>query len=252
MENRDITACIILIGNEILSGRTQDKNLNFLAKQFTEMGIALAHARVIGDREEEIVATLREVQPKYTYIFTTGGIGPTHDDITTECVAKAFNVPVIRHPEALRRLQAHYGSPELLNEARLKMADVPEGCALVDNPVSAAPGYYMHNVFVLAGVPSIMQAMFGSIRPLLKGGQKMLSRTVSAYITEGVIAVALGQIQQANAEVEIGSYPFMKDGKLGTSLVVRGVDEAKIAAAAGAIESLLKHYTPDIFSGELA
>lgn len=233
------TACMLVIGNEILSGRTQDKNLNWLAGKLTERGIRLAEARVIPDVAKVIIATVNEVRARYDYVFTSGGIGPTHDDITAECIARAFGVKLHRDAEAKRRLEAHY-TPDMLNEARLKMADVPEGAALIDNPVSAAPGFRVENVYVMAGVPSIMQAMFESIAPTLNGGPPTLSVTVSAFVTEGTIAEELTAIQKRFADIEIGSYPFIQQGKLGTSLVARGADAARLAEVKRELEVLFK------------
>lgn len=238
-------ACLIIIGNEILSGRTQDKNLAWLAAQLGEIGIRLMEVRVIPDIGETIVETLNACRARFDYVFTTGGIGPTHDDITTEFVAKAFQKPVIRHPEAERRLLAHY-TPDMVNEARLKMADVPEGAELIDNPVSAAPGYRIGNVFVMAGVPRIMQAMFDNIKGQLRGGAKILSRSVAAYITEGTIAAELTAIQGSFPDVEIGSYPFMQSGRLGTSLVARGTDAARLSLCYDAIGAMLERFNAEI------
>ncbi|MBV8939419.1 MAG: competence/damage-inducible protein A [Alphaproteobacteria bacterium] len=236
------TACIIIIGNEILSGRTEDVNLHWLAQALGEMGIRLRESRVILDDEAAIVETVNACRKRFDYIFTTGGIGPTHDDITSASIAKAFGVELARHPDAEAALRAHYGT-ERLNAPRLKMADIPRGAELIANPVSAAPGYYLENVFVMAGVPVIMRAMFNDIRHLLKGGPPLLSRTLSAHVTEGMIAEALAQIQHSHREVEIGSYPFIKDGRLGVSLVVRGTDGAALEKAAEEIEGLLHRHT---------
>lgn len=224
------TAAILLIGNELLSGRTQDKNLAYIATKLVELGIAHVEARVIPDIENVIVHTVNELRAKVDYLFTTGGIGPTHDDITSACVAKAFGVKLIRHPEAVKRLEAHYRDrPQVLNEARLQMADIPEGAKLVDNPVSGAPGFNIGNVYVMAGVPSIMQAMFDNIAVELKGGEKKKSRTVTTNVPEGDLADGLRALQENYAEIDIGSYPFIRSGVLGTSLVIRGFDEVEMA-----------------------
>src|ERR1051325_270508 len=175
---KPITACVLIIGNEILSGRTQDANLAFLAQGLNEIGIRLREARVIPDDAETIVAAVNEVRRKFDYVFTTGGIGPTHDDITAQCIADAFGVPLILHPEARRLLEGHY-PPGALNEARLRMAHMPEGSSLLLNPISRAPGFRIGNVFVLAGVPQVMQATFNELRHHLRGGAKMLRRSVS-------------------------------------------------------------------------
>ncbi|NDF13144.1 MAG: competence/damage-inducible protein A [Proteobacteria bacterium] len=233
-------AALAIIGNEILSGRTQDTNLAYLAKFLNELGIRLMEVRVVPDVESDIIDSVAALKKRYTYVFTTGGIGPTHDDITTASIAKMFGKPIEAHPDALRRLEKHYSSAgQPFNEARRKMAIVPVGATLIDNPISVAPGFYIENVFVLAGVPKIMQAMLDGLRPMLKGGTPMHSVTVSTYLTEGMIASELGTVQEKNPEVEIGSYPFIRDGKLGTSLVMRGYEMEKIHVATAAVKQLI-------------
>jgi molybdenum cofactor synthesis domain-containing protein len=239
------TACMIVIGNEVLSGRTADKNLSWIAKELTSIGIRLAEARVIPDVEQAIIDAVNACRPLYTYVFTSGGIGPTHDDITSRAIAHAFGLPLERSKEAEAVLEKHYGRAEL-NAARLKMADIPKGASLIANPVSAAPGFKIDNVHVMAGVPVIMQAMFDGVKHTLRGGPVVLSRTLSAYITEGVIAEGLSAIQDQYPHVEIGSYPFVRNGRLGTSLVARCSDGQMLDKAASAIQALLKKYTPDI------
>lgn len=236
---KPVIACLIVIGNEVLSGRTQDANLQYLAKGLNAVGIRLMEARVIPDVEETIVATLNECRARFDYVFTTGGIGPTHDDITAACVAKAFGVRLVRHPEAEARLLRHY-KPEDVNPQRLRMADTPEGAELVDNPVSSAPGFRIGNVIVLAGVPRIMQAMFEGYRHKLTGGAPMLSRTVVSLVPEGKMAAKVAAAQAAHPATEIGSYPFVRDGKLGVSLVVRGTDAVQLAAATEAIKDAIR------------
>jgi len=245
------TACVILIGNEILSGRTQDKNLAWIAKELNEIGVRLIETRVIPDITDTIIETVNACRPNFTYIFTTGGIGPTHDDITSDAIAKAFDVKLERNKEAEAILQRHYGG-EKLNAARLKMAYIPAGASLILNPVSAAPGFRIENVFVMAGVPSIMQAMFAEFRHELKGGAKMLSKTLSAYVTEGVIAERLSTIQDQCPAVEIGSYPFMRQHRLGTSLVARSTDAAALNAAHHKIKDLLLTLTQDVVEEDWA
>lgn len=235
----NITSALVVIGNEILSGRTQDKNIHFIAEELGKLGMPLLEVRVIPDIEEKIVSTINEIRRSFTYIFTTGGIGPTHDDITSVAVAKAFGVKLIRNKEAMKMLQSHYTGNDL-NEARLKMADIPEGASLIDNPVSKAPGFIIENVYVMAGVPIIMQAMFDSIRNSLKGGQPVISMTVSTDLTEGMFATDLMAIQKKHTEVEIGSYPFIKHGKLGVSLVSRGTDKKAINNVCEEIKNLIK------------
>jgi len=237
-EITSVTAAVLIIGNEVLSGRTKDANLNWMARRLTDMGIRLKEARVIPDVEEVIVDAVNEMRAAYDYVFTTGGIGPTHDDITAACIAKAFGVEVMRHPDAVALLEA-YIPADRLNEARLKMADVPVGGELIENPVSRAPGFRMENVFVMAGVPSIMRAMFDSLAPLLTGGPKVLSLAVATYLPEGTVAEGLGQIQGRHPDADIGSYPFYRDGKFGCTLVTRTADAADLAAAADEIRAMI-------------
>ncbi len=237
---RIYTACVLVIGNEILSGRTKDANLAWLAEKLTAAGIRLREARVIGDFEDEIVRTINEVRAKYDYVFTTGGIGPTHDDITADCVAKAFGVALVEDAEAIRRLLRNYADPNDLNAARRRMARIPVGGTLIDNPVSQAPGFQIGNVYVMAGVPRIMQAMFDGIRDRLKGGKPMLSRTISADLPEGKIAEGLGALQNRYAELEIGSYPYFRMGKVGAAIVIRGTDSARLDAAAIELAALMR------------
>lgn len=236
---KDVTACLIIIGNEVLSGRTKDANLHFLAGALTEMGIRLREARVIGDDEQAIIAAVNACRAAYDYVFTTGGIGPTHDDITAESIAKAFDVPLLLHPEARARLEAHY-PPGELNEARLRMARVPEGGILIDNPVSTAPGFQIGNVFVMAGVPRIMQAMFEGIRHRLRTGAVMLSHTITIYKPEGALAAGLAEVQAQFPDVEIGSYPFAKVDALGAAIVLRCPDATRLTAAAEAVRALAR------------
>ena len=219
------TACVMVIGNEILSGKTQDANLQFLGVELAKLGIKLVEARVVRDDPDMIVTQLNECRSKYTYVFTTGGIGPTHDDITAECVARAFGVPLVLDDEAVARLRR--GRVEL-NEARLKMARVPSGAVLVDNPVSNAPGFRLGNVFVYAGIPAIMRAMFAASVPQLTRGAAIVSASVDVYAREGDLAAPLERIALAHPEVEIGSYPFAREGRFGATLVVRGTDQAAV------------------------
>jgi len=234
-----VTACVLVIGNEILSGRTQDVNLNYLAKGLNEVGVRLREARVIPDVADVVIATVNETRARYDYVFTTGGIGPTHDDITADCVARAFGVTLILHPEAKRILEARYKSTDL-NEARLRMAHVPEGATLVENPVSGAPGFRIGNVFVMAGVPQIMQAMFDGVKATLKGGRPLLSRTVVSSLPEGILAHGLGEIQTRYEDVDIGSYPWYRRGAFGTSLVLRGADSVRLGAAREEVATLVR------------
>ena len=216
-------AALIIIGNEILSGRTKDKNLAYLAEWLNEIGIQLYEVRVIRDDEKEIIDCVNLLRKKFDYVFTTGGIGPTHDDITTESIAKAFDVELETNPEALKILQGYYKKGDL-NEARLKMTLLPKGAQLVENPVTKAPGFKMDNVFVMAGIPSIMQGMLEGARVFLETGTKMSSKSIDVFMPESFVASELSQIQDNYDNVEIGSYPFNKDGKFGTSLVMRSAD----------------------------
>ena len=237
--SKKVTASLVIIGNEILSGRTEDKNATFLAKQLTELGIGLREIRVVPDIEDEIVDAVNACRARYDYVFTTGGIGPTHDDITSDSVAKAFGVKNVIHKDARAILTDQYGGKDL-NEARLRMAHTPEGAELVDNPISKAPGYQIENVFVLAGVPIIMQAMFDSLRHRLVGGPPIRSHTIRAELPEGKVAKGLGEIQDAYADVEIGSYPFFRAGIVGCSLVLRATDETLLAGAVDAVRTLIR------------
>lgn len=244
------TACLIIIGNEVLSGRTQDKNLAWIATELNKLGIRLMETRIIPDIGQTIVTCINSCRRQFDMVFTTGGIGPTHDDITSEFIAKAFGVKLIRHPEAKALLEKHY-PPEQINEARMKMADIPQGAMLIHNPVSAAPGYKMENVYVMAGVPRIMQAMFDGIKHTLAGGVPMHSVTVSAYVTEGNIAEELGHIQQQFPTVEIGSYPFVRHQKLGTSLVARATDVELLRLCKVSLIRLVCQYTDEMWEEEL-
>jgi molybdenum cofactor synthesis domain-containing protein len=235
---KPVTACLIIIGNEILSGRTADANLPYIATKLGEIGIRMAEARVVSDDESAIVEAVNACRARHTYVFTTGGIGPTHDDITAAAVAKAFGRRYERNPEAERRLLAYY-PPERVNEARLSMADMPEGAVLIDNPISVAPGFRLENVHVLPGVPKIMQAMLDGLLPTLKGGAKVLARAITVLAPEGDVAAAgLGAIQARFPALEIGSYPFWRPEGPGTTIVFRGTDRTQIDAAAEALVEL--------------
>ncbi|MEP9378826.1 molybdopterin-binding protein [Aquabacter sp. CN5-332] len=222
-----ITAAILVIGDEILSGRTKDKNIGHIAERLTDIGIDLREVRVVPDVEEEIVAALNAMRARYTYVFTTGGIGPTHDDITADAVAKAFGVSIDVDPRA-RAMLLEYIAEKDLNEARLRMARVPAGAELVVNSVSKAPGFNIGNVYVMAGVPRIMHAMLEAIIPTLKTGAPMLSETVRADAKEGDIAAPLGDIAKRYPDVAIGSYPFMDDNGPNTNIVVRSRSRERV------------------------
>jgi molybdenum cofactor synthesis domain-containing protein len=236
-----ITAGLLVIGDEILSGRTKDKNIGYIAEYLTGIGVDLTEVRVVADDEGAIVTALNELRARYTYVFTTGGIGPTHDDITAECVAKAFGVSIDHDPRAVKILAerlAQTGGE--LNEARMRMTRIPAGADLVHNKVSAAPGFWLGNVIVMAGVPSIMQVMLDEVAPKLKTGVRMLSETVRADCREGDIGTPLGEIAKSNPEVSIGSYPFFDEHRgPNTNVVLRARDAGKLAAAKGAVEDML-------------
>lgn len=244
-----VTASVLVIGNEILSGRTKDANLNYLATELNAIGIRLTEARVVADVPEAIIKAVNELRAAHDYVFTTGGIGPTHDDITAECVARAFGVRLIKDPRAVKLLTDHYGEANL-TEARLRMAHLPEGAAIVDNPISTAPGFQIGNVFVLAGVPAICRAMFDGLKGRLKVGDKMLSATVSAFVGEGVIAKGLGALQDRYRQLEIGSYPFFRQGRFGASFVLRGTDAAAIRAAAEELRGVIRGLGAEPIEGE--
>jgi molybdenum cofactor synthesis domain-containing protein len=237
------TAALLIIGNEILSGRTKDANLPYVAGRLSELGIRLSEVRVIPDVESEIVDAVNALRARYTYVFTTGGIGPTHDDITADSVAAAFGVPLTEHPVARQRLEERYADTGIeLNEARLRMARTPEGAVLIDNPVSAAPGFQIGNVFVMAGVPKIMRAMFESLRERLVGGAPLLSRTIACRLPEGQLAEGLGEIQARHPAVDIGSYPSYSATGFGVAVVVRHTDPAVLDAAAEDVIALIRSF----------
>ncbi len=238
------TACLLIIGNEVLSGRTRDANLQFLASRLGQIGIPLLEARVIPDIRTTIVTTVNEVRTRFDHVFTTGGIGPTHDDITSECIAAAFGLPWEPHPEAWARLERHYAEnhpPGTFNAARQRMATMPRGAVLIDNPVSIAPGFTIGNVHVLAGVPRIMQAMFEALAPRLAGGPPIASATVHADgLLEGRIAEGLADIQARWPMLDIGSYPYYRPGGGGVAIVAKGNDADRVAEAAQAVSAFLR------------
>ncbi|MFL5130526.1 competence/damage-inducible protein A [Microvirga tunisiensis] len=234
-----VTAALLIIGDEILTGRTKDKNIGYIAEYLTGIGIDLREVRVVPDVEEEIVAAVNALRGRYTYLFTTGGIGPTHDDITADSIAKAFGVGIGVDPRAVALLQERY-QPHELNEARLRMARIPEGADLIENPISKAPGFRIGNVFVMAGVPSIMQAMLDIIAPSLQTGARMIIETIEAEgLAEGIYAEGLGQIALSDEGVSIGSYPSFSTSGFRNQIVVRGKDPESVASAAAAIRELL-------------
>jgi len=237
-----VTAAILVIGDEILSGRTKDKNIGYIAEYLTAIGIDLREVRVVPDLEAEIVDALNALRRRYTYVFTTGGIGPTHDDITAECVAKAFGVPITHDPRAVAVMKARFDAMGTeMNEARMRMTRIPQGADLVANKISAAPGFRIGNVIVMAGVPTIMQAMLDDVAPKLQTGARMLSESVRADLREGDIGSELAEVAKAHADVSIGSYPFFDD-TLGpnTNIVIRSRDAQAIAAARADVETMLR------------
>lgn len=226
------TAAMLVIGDEILSGRTRDANMNHLAKELTSHGIALTEVRVVSDDAEAITKAVQALSAAYDHVFTSGGIGPTHDDITAENVARAFDRPISVRDDARAALQSHYDRQGLeLNEARLRMARIPDGATLIDNPISAAPGFLIENVYVMAGVPSIFNAMLAGVLPTLTGGAPVLSQSLQVFRGEGDIAGPLGDLAARYPDLSFGSYPFQRDGVFGAQIVVRGQDGAQVDAA---------------------
>ena len=222
-----VNAAILIIGNEILSGRTQDTNTSTLATWLNSLGVKVSEVRVVPDDEKIIIDTLNLLRKTYNYVFTTGGIGPTHDDITAESVSKAFNQKYQIHKEAFELLEAYY-KPGEFNKGRQKMVWMPEGAELIINPTSGAPGFYVDNVFCLPGVPSILKSMLGGLKNKIIGGEPILSHTISLRTVESEIANSLTEVQEKNKDVEIGSYPFFHAGKLGVSIVIRSENQSKI------------------------
>ncbi len=233
-----VTAAVLVIGDEILSGRTKDKNIGYIADYLTAIGIDLREVRVVPDVEEEIVAAVNALRARYDYLFTTGGIGPTHDDITADSVAKAFGVGIGEDPRAISMLLERI-RPEDLNEARRRMARIPHGAELIANPVSKAPGFRIGNVIVMAGVPAIMQAMLDEVAPTLSTGRRMLSATIRADAKEGDIAAPLKAIADAHPDVSIGSYPFSEDGRFNTNIVVRSRHAERLEAVRTAVAEMV-------------
>ena len=227
MTDRIVTACVVVIGNEILSGRTQDVNLAHIAQQLNEWGVRVAEARVVPDVEEVVVSTVNAARARFDYVFTTGGIGPTHDDITADCIAKAFGVPLVvsdEIAEGLRRRPA----PDDVMANRLRRARIPEGATLIANPTGGPQGFRMENVFVMAGIPSVMQGMLSTVGDEIEGGDVVRSRSVAAYLGESQIASALTEIQARYPDIELGSYPFYRSERFGTTLVMRGTSETDL------------------------
>ncbi len=239
MPEASVTAALLIIGDEILSGRTKDKNIGYIAEYLTNIGIDLKEVRIVPDEEPEIVAAVNGLRRRYTYLLTTGGIGPTHDDITADCIAKAFGVRIDIDERARAMMLERY-KPEDLNEARLRMARIPAGADLIENPISRAPGFKLGNVIVMAGVPSIMQAMLDAVAPTLRTGARMIVETLEAQgLPEGVYAEGLAEIAKAHGGVSIGSYPSFTLTGFRNQIVVRGKDPAAVAAAVAAVRDLI-------------
>lgn len=234
------SAALIIIGNEILSGRTQDTNTQNIAEKLTNHGIRLREVRVIPDNKDIIIRTVNEMKGQVDYLMTTGGIGPTHDDITAESIAEALGVKLSLNPQARQMLLQHYGSETDLTDARLKMAHIPEGAGLINNPVSGAPGFIIENVYTMAGVPRIMLSMLDELLGMWKPGPKLLSNSVSCSLGESAIALGLEKIQSRWADVEIGSYPHYRAGALGLSLVLRSTDAVRLDAATQEVVELVR------------
>ncbi len=240
-----VTAAVLVIGDEILSGRTKDKNIGTIADYLAGLGIDLREVRVVPDVEAEIVAAVNALRVRYTYLFTTGGIGPTHDDITADSVAKAFGVPIAEDPRAIALLLQRI-KPEELNESRRRMARIPQGAALVENAVSKAPGFWLGNVIVMAGVPAVMQSMLDFVAPQLTPGTPVTVETLDAGgLPEGAYAAALAGVAKAHPSVSIGSYPSFKDGTFHNQIVVRGRDGGAVAEAKEAVLGLIAHLQSD-------
>ncbi|MEP5633122.1 MAG: molybdopterin-binding protein [Tateyamaria sp.] len=233
------TAAMLVIGDEILSGRTRDANMHHLAGQLTDHGIDLKEVRVVSDDRDAIIAAVKALSAAHETVFTSGGIGPTHDDITADCIAAAFDTPIDVRDDARALLAAHYAKTGAeLNTARLRMARIPDGATLIDNPVSVAPGFSIGNVHVMAGVPSVFQAMVESVLPTLTGGAPLVSKTLRIDRGEGDIAGPLGELAATYPDLSIGSYPFQKDGKYGANIVIRGTDGAMVDAALATLSSV--------------
>jgi len=237
--NKKVNASIIIIGNEILSGRTQDINVSFLAKWLNDLGVRVSEVRIIEDNEESIINTIKEVRNSFEYVFTTGGIGPTHDDITSKSVAKAFDLSWGYHKEAYDILEKYY-KPGEFNEGRKKMAKIPDKAELIYNPSSGAPGFIVENVFCLPGVPSILKSMVEGLKNKIIGGKKILSKTINVNTVESQIAKSLENIQNEFKNIEIGSYPFFRFGKVGVSIVMRSTEKNQIDDCSKRITSFIQ------------
>ena len=236
--SKEYKAAMIVIGNEILSGRTQDKNINYVANALVEKGVRLVEVRIIPDLEEVIIKTIRELKESVDYIFTSGGIGPSHDDITAESIAKTFDVEIGVNQEAYDILLEHYGEDDF-TKSRQKMALIPVGATLIPNPVSAAPGFILNEVYVMAGVPRILQAMVDYSVETLKGGSVLEARNVPSHLPESILAEGLGILQEKYQSIDIGSYPYFRDGRLGVNVVLRGTETELLNAAEQDVKGLI-------------
>lgn len=237
MAERVYTACVLIIGNEILSGRTQDTNLQHIAQVLGEQGVRVREARVIADVEEEIVSAVNEAREKFDYVLTTGGIGPTHDDITADCIAKAFGVPLVVSEE-IAAVIGQRPAPAEVMESRMRMARIPEGASLIDNPTGGPQGFCIGSVYVMAGIPAVMRAMLSTLS--LAGGKVVRSGSVTAFLGESQVATGLTALQEEHPEVDIGSYPFSRDGRYGTTLVVRGTDAGELNDVLDQVAELIR------------
>ncbi|MBL4803939.1 MAG: competence/damage-inducible protein A [Alphaproteobacteria bacterium] len=238
---------LVIIGNEILSGRTQDKNTSWIGDKMAAHGVPLAEVRVVPDIEEKIIEAVNAMREEYDFVFTTGGIGPTHDDITAACIAKAFGVAFGRHDDAYQVLLEYYG-PDELTDARATMADMPDGATLIPNPVSGAPGFRVENVFVMAGVPRIMQAMLESVIADIAPGKTIMSNTITCNLQESIVAEGLGQVQDKYEDVEIGSYPSFRGGQLNVSVVLRSTEDGSIKQATKDVLALIDDRGGEVLS----
>jgi molybdenum cofactor synthesis domain-containing protein len=239
------TACLLVIGNEVLSGRTRDANVQHLATWLEGVGLRLAEARIIPDDPQIIVETVTRCRRRYDHVFTSGGIGPTHDDVTTAAIAEAFGVGLVLDPQAVACLEEYYG-PAGLNEARRKMARVPAGATLIDNPVTRAPGFRLENVYVLPGIPKTFRAMLDSLQDVIGGGPRRHSLTLRALARESDLAASLAEIQRDQPSVDIGSYPFFQDARPGVALVLRGTDREQVARVGVEVKRLIESVQPDV------
>ena len=240
--SKEFTSAILIIGNEILSGRTVDKNTSFIAKWLGDLGISVEEVKIIPDKEDVIISSLNELRKKYQYVFTTGGIGPTHDDITSESVAKAFGKKYEYNKEAYAILEKYYANSDF-NEGRKKMARMPEGATLIYNEQGSAPAFYIENVFVLPGIPSYVQSMILPLRNVLISGKKIISVSCDVKVRESSIAIELSGIQDKYLEIDIGSYPYSKEGEFGTVLVMRGIDKVEIFKCKHEIEEMISKHS---------